>query len=360
MSTRERIMAVYRGQQPDRPACGIYNSYLRYGTVGRRARALGMGILHFEPVISLLAPPWHIKPGYVSEVKGATLDVRIHWDKGERIETRTFSTPVGSVTQVIGQDPVYGSDWIKRHYICEPDDYRVMQYVVENSVFAAREGTVRARMRDLGEDGVVLGRLDRVPYQKLLIELAGPERLMLDLYDNPDPILELMAAMAERLDEQFLQALDSDVDVIWQPDNVTSGMTPPRVFERHVQPIYERRGELCRQAGKVYAVHLDGRLGGLKHHIAACPFDVVESFSFREMAGDVTVSEAHTIWPDKVLCPNFPASLAERPQDEIEEFLAGVHSEMAGEPYMMQISEDIPPGSYGYLVPILSQAMLAL
>jgi len=44
----------------------------------------------------------------------------------------------------------------------------------------------------------VLGRLDRCPFQKLLIELAGPERFLLDLSDAPELVNGLIEAMDAR------------------------------------------------------------------------------------------------------------------------------------------------------------------
>jgi hypothetical protein len=235
-----------------------------------------------------------------------------------------------------------------------------MQYVVENTVFAPRPQAIAQRIADLGGDGVVLGRVDRTPYQKLLIELTGPDRLFMDLSDEPRPVLDLMAAMTARLDEQFELALLTDAEVIWQLDNVTSDMTPPDYFRRFVLPIYERHGEACRRAGKVYAVHLDGRLAALKDLIAASPFDVVESFSLAEMAGDVSVAEALALWPDKVPCPNFPASLAGRSHEEIDARLRALAAEFAGRPFMVQLSEDIPLDSYASVLPALVESLAAI
>ena len=56
-----------------------------------------------------------------------------------------------------------------------------MKYIVENIELSSNEEIFRKRMEDLGEDGVVLGRLARTPYQKLMLELAGGETYLMDL-----------------------------------------------------------------------------------------------------------------------------------------------------------------------------------
>ena len=356
MTIRQRMMAVLRNTQPDQVPVAIYNRYHRSGEIERTARNNGLGIMYFEPPVSLLAPPWHLHPGYLSEVKGASFHVDFTWEEGGQVETRTYRTPVGSVSQRIVKDPSYGSDWISQHYIKAPQDYEVMRYIVESTVFQKRDAAIRQQISDLGEDGIVLGRVDRLPFQKLLIELAGPERLFIDLADNPGPVEELLEAMNFRLQEQFTLALESEAEVIWQPDNVTADMTNPRYFGKYLSPLYQRFGNACRQAGKVYAVHMDGRLAALKALVAASPIDVIESFSLGEMGGNITTAEALATWPGKVLCPNFPASLAEDTQEEIARYLKGVIADFGGHPFILQISEDIPLNSYERVLPAVCLA----
>ena len=139
MTIRERIMSVYRSQVPDRIPVGIYSRYHRSGEVERQARMKGLGILDFHPLVSLLAPPWHVKPGYLSEVKNTKFHIEISWIEGRAVEMRTMETPIGTISQTSVKDPAYGSDWIKKHYLETPDDYRVMIYVIENTVFRSQE-----------------------------------------------------------------------------------------------------------------------------------------------------------------------------------------------------------------------------
>ncbi|MCF8226242.1 MAG: hypothetical protein K9J30_10220 [Bacteroidales bacterium] len=355
MTIKERILSVYNNQTPDQIPVSIYNRYHRYGEIERAARNNGLGILDFFPVVSLLAPPWHVKPGYVSEVRNSSFDVKIVWNKGQKTEVRTIETPVGSISQHVIQDPSYGSDWIKKQYLEKPEDYKTMQYIMENTIFVRQENSIRQRIQDMGEDGVVLGRVDRSPYQKLIIELANPEEFILELYTNPAPIEELMEVIDLKCDEQFKLAMESEVEVIWQPDNVSADMTPPEIYEKYVLPFYTKHGEACRKAGKPYLVHIDGRAAGIKELIARSPFNVIESFSFSEMAGDVSVEEGLKIWPDKVLCPNFPASMVYENEKTILDYLERRKSEFGGKPFMIQISEDIPLDKYLHLLPIITQ-----
>ena len=354
MTPRERILSLYRHEIPDRVPVSIYASYLRNGRVEREARNRGLGILSIYPAVSFLAPPWHTHPGYISEVRDAELQIRYSWEAGRRVEQRTYETPVGTISQRIVQEPSYGSDWILEHYIKDRDDYRIVQYIVEHTVFRSHEKAVRRIIDDLGEDGVLLGRIDRSPYQKLLIELAGPERFLLDLHADPDPALELMQSMDKRLEEQFALALESPAEIVFQPENLTSDLTPPDRYQQFLLPLFHEKGAQCSRAGKVFSVHMDGKLRALRRLVAESPFDVMDSFSLPEMSGDVRVQEALAAWPGKLLCPNFPTVLCNAAQGEIHRFFEALWRDFGkSSPFMLQLSEDFPLESFDRILPLL-------
>ncbi|MGO9897922.1 MAG: hypothetical protein ACLPX8_27360, partial [Bryobacteraceae bacterium] len=143
IAARERLLAVYHKQPVDGVPVGIYTRYLPRGTSEREARNFGLGILDFHPVASLIAPPWHTHAGYVSEVRGADLQVRFAFENGERVEVRTYDTPVGSVCQRIRTDPSYGSDWISKYYIQTREDYRVLAYLARHTILRKNEASLR-------------------------------------------------------------------------------------------------------------------------------------------------------------------------------------------------------------------------
>ena len=342
MTIRERMLAVYHNQPTDRTAIGIYSRYLPRGSAERAFRARGLGIIDYYPLTSMLAPPWHNYSGYISEVKNVDLDIKYVWEQGHLYERRTCKTPFGEVYAEIGQSAGAGSEHIRRYYIKNLEDYKILQYIVENTVIKSNENTILQKKHDLGEDGVLLGRLDRSPYQKLLIELAGAEKFLVDLYTDPDPVLELMHAMETKMDELFDFAAASSADVIWQPENVTSDMTPPDNFEKFCMPFYNKRGKILRQVGKPYVFHLDGKIKAIKDHLNHTDFDVIESMSLPQIGGDYTFNEARNAFPGKAILPNFPSNLCCESDETIEQYLRKFKAEVQDAPCMLQISEDIP------------------
>jgi uroporphyrinogen-III decarboxylase len=146
--------------------------------------------------------------------------------------------------------------------------------------------------------------------------------------------------------------------VIWQPDNVTADMTPPPAYRKYCLPYYAKHGKQLHEAGKRYVVHMDGRLGPLRPWIAQSEFDAVESFSQAGMGGDLSLAEAIAAWPDKVVLPNLPATLCEEPEERIVAVLGRLLEEGGNQrPWMLQISEDIPPSQWQRVLPIVCRVM---
>lgn len=344
LSPRRLLEEAYRGNWTGRIPFGIYSRYLKRGARERGWRASGLGIIDYAPVASFASPPWHQYDEFLSPVEGADLSIRKYWENGILIERRIFDTPRGSVYQETAKDGGgTGSEHIRRHFVRTKEDYGILRYLAEKSVILDRSASVVERQDELGEDGVVLARLDRTPYQKCLIELAGPERFLMDFHDDPEPILELMRALERKSDDAFFRTLDSAVEFIWQPDNVTVDMTPPSAFGSYLCPLYARRASLAEQAGKRYLVHMDGRLKALAGLIAASGIHAVESFTLPAMGGDLTLREARALFPVAIPHPNVPSNWALLGQGELEAALEGLVDELKGTPSILQVSEDIPP-----------------
>lgn len=352
------MLNAYFGRPGETLPLGIYARYLPRGDAERAARDSGLGIIDYYPVVGMLAPPWHILPGFLSEVEGAEFSVTTAWRDGKPTEVRAYGTGAGTVSQHVERDPGgIGSEHISKHYITSPEDYRTMTSVVKNTVLAGNEQSFRARESDLGEDGVVMARLDRSPYQKCLIELVGQERFLLDLYDDPEPALELMAAMEKKLDESFAMALDSSAQILWQPDNVTVDMTPPPAFEEHLLPFYQKRSRLAKQAGKVYVVHMDGRVRPLRELIERSGIHVLESVSIDEMGGDLAPGEMGTFFDSVSVFPNFPSNWCLKPDAELERLARSFAEDLVGRPCILQFSEDIPMSEWKRVYPLAARVV---
>jgi hypothetical protein len=99
----------------------------------------------------------------------------------------------------------------------------------------------QTKAADLGDDGVVLGRVDRALPEAA--DRAGRAGAFPDgSHTEPDPAVSLLEAMERRMDEAFEMIMDSPAEVIWQPDNITADMTPPKA--KKIPPAVLRKKRL--------------------------------------------------------------------------------------------------------------------
>ncbi len=344
MTVKERITAVYRGETVDRMPVAAYTRYIPRSYTERIARNAGLGIIDYVPVFSMLNPPWHMLDGYLSEMRGGEAGVAYRWEKGKRIERRRFSANGKALYADIERDAGgAGSEHILKRYVTSPEDYDALRRIVENSVSHDNTALFHERARDLGEDGVVLARLDRSPFQKLLIELVGPDQLFFDLADDPDTLEELMSLMEEKEYEIAERTFASDAEVIWLPDNITSEMTTPKLFNQYCLPYYRRLAALSYDTGKPLLVHFDGKVKALATLINSCGISAIDSLSLPEMSGDVTLPEARALFPGLGLLFNFPSNKSLDGEEEIIGWVRRFAQEAKQNmPCMLQLSEDVP------------------
>ena len=357
MTIKERMMSVYRNEMPDKPAVGIYTRYLPRGSMERKARNDGLGIIAYVPLTTQIGPPWHMLDGFLSEVRNAELSSEYFFKNKTLYERRTYHTPAGDVSAKIGKSAGEGSEHIAKYYIGRTEDYRVMDFIVRNTVLSPNRELFLRTKRELGEDGVVMGRMDRTPYQKLLIELVGAERFLMDLFDESEIVEDLLETMGKRYHEQIEMAMDSETEIVWLPDNVTADMTPPGNYEKYLMPHYQYCVKCAKEAGKLVVAHYDGKIRPLSQFINEIGFDAIESVSDPIIGGDMTFAEAVAAFPGKVILPNFPSNLSEAPKEKIRDFIGLLKEQALGVPLMLQISEDLAENSYERVIPAIMEAM---
>ena len=361
MTYKDKLLAVYKHQNSGSIPWAAYGGFLLpCGENERYLRNAGCGWIHWTPVCSWLPPGMGHMNGWIleSEVKNVDTSIRFVWRDGKRAIRRTYETPVGTIYEELEQEPGYHSNWVKKFMIEKHEHYEVVKYIVENTLFRECYGDFEEARDNLGTDGVELAVCDRSPFQKLLLEICGTEQLTFDLTDRPDIVEDLLSAMARKQDEAFSIIADSPAEVVWMVDNVTGDITTPGVFDKYCMPFYNRQCDLLHSRDKILAVHFDGRLKPLKTLIDSTNIDVIESFSFREMGGDMTIEEADAAWPDKSIVANIPSFLCNRGEREIRIYLEDLLTRVSPRKnFMLELSENFPPPELRRVLPILADVM---
>lgn len=360
MTLREKMLAVYQKRSRGKIPWASYVFYLPQGRVERELRNNGCGLIGWSPVSTLLPPAMANIGGWIyeSEIKDVEVTIKTVWENNHKVTIRTYDTPLGAVFEKITEDPGYHSYWIKKFLIESHRDYEIVKFIVENTIYHENYDSFMRAQEHLGDDGVPLALADKSPWQKMLIEVAGVERLSYDFHDNRSLVEDLLSVMEKKLDELYRIYAESPAEIIWIPDNLTGNLTEPKIFEKYCLPFYNRQAKLVHEKNKILMVHMDGKLKCLKDLIRKTHIDVIESFTLPEAGGDLSIEEASNAWRDKSIIANLPAFLCFKEEKAVREYLEKLLIKVSPRKnFMLEISEDLPYPFWRKTLPVVADVM---
>ncbi len=340
MTRRQRILAASRGQPPDRVPFFHFWRHSQIGWAERECRNRGMGMC------------W-MRPAYTEHVEGVdVVEQPVRSERGSVVR-RTYHTPVGSVFTEERREPGTGqwhgqrswrdvSPWTTQRLIKGPEDYPVVQYMVEHTTYVADYFPIEQATDWLGEEGLVITALPHSPMQTLMIDWVGSEggRFYYHYADYPDLVEGLYHALCVSRRPAHEIAAQAPAEIVLCGDNLDGFLVTPHLFERYFMPVWAEQAELLHAQGKLMAVHMDGRLRVLKDLIAQTDVDIVEALHPPPM-GDLPISEALATWPSKALWIGFPGSIYTLGPEETRRYtLDLLHDVAPGERVVVEMSTE--------------------
>jgi len=311
MSNRERILAALRREPVDKIPFMHWWRHFPRGTVEREVRNRGMGLC-----VSL--------PFYIESRPNVEVVQRSEYTGGRRVVRFTYHTPLGSVSELLRVGVGWGSGIMGRDFrgitpwrispeeegrmIKKPEDYDIVEFMIEDTRYKPYYEALKDFQGYLGEDGIVTTNLPYSPFQKIAIDFVGQARLYIDYTKHRKKVESLYQTLVEKYRELYPLAIDAPVDYVNYGDNIDGVLVSPRFFERYCTPNYNEAARVLHPSGKVLGSHMDGRLRSLAESIAKTELDVIEAFTPPPM-GDLPVSEALSLWKEKVLWINYPSSV---------------------------------------------------
>lgn len=281
------------------------------GEVEREVRSRGMGLCISLPFCLASSP--NVEVVQTTELTGEVKALKCTYHTPAGSVSELFKPGIGSGQGISGRDfkgltpwrvsPEQGGRLIKR-----PEDYDVARFIVEDTRYRPYYEALKDFQSYLGEDGIVVAGLPHSPFQMLLIDWVGPVKLYMDYARHREKVEALYAALVENYRLMYLLAADAPVEYIGYGDNIDGVLVNPRLFERYYAPNYNELADLVHAQAKVLGCHMDGRLRVLAEAIAKTRLDVIEAFTPPPM-GDLPIEEALSLWKDKVLWVNYPASV---------------------------------------------------
>jgi len=346
MTPRERILTILKGEQPDQvPWCGDLdywaNSLIKRGLKPE-------GFVGSDDYIQ-----WHRDLGIGFYLQGYFPYKQIYdncevreWQEDTK-HYKEIGTPLGSVRECWEYIPTSFSEGPIEHFMKSENDIPVMKYIYENTRFEPDYDYALQRLKQVGDQGVVLCYLPKSPFMHLLALEAGVVAVTMAALTMPDEFLDLLKTMKKAFDQAAQIAVDSPAEVLMIPENLSSEMVGPDFFQLYMQDYQVEWTTKIKAKGKYSFIHIDGTLGGLIQQEAQVGFTVLEALTpypvgdlkWEDLAG--ICGESNSILWGGIPGVYFTAIVSDAEFDRHVKHLLTI---MTREPrYVMGVADQVPP-----------------
>jgi hypothetical protein len=365
MTERDRLLAVYRGETPDRVPFFLDLSHWFYH---RFQLPFDLSTPVYEPEHELLA--YHKKIGagfaipnrisyldsiYPPEViSGVTKQIT---PQGTEL-TWTLETPLGTIRRKRLWQPVSYSWSISEWGVRTERDLRVLGYALSRLEFRPAWDRYHRMREAAGDLGVPYLSLSYSAMGHLLSYWMGVERTIFAAADMPAVLTEVIS----EINSNLLRAVDllctGPAEVVLLGDNFSSDVQPPRFFRRWSAGFYREAFDRLHAAGKRCAVHVDGRLSGLLGEFARLGADCIDAVTPAPM-GDLTPAECRAqAGPDLILSGGVPPPLWVEPatdDDFRRAVLAWLEIRKLSPRLVAAAGDQVPPGAPAHRIGMMRE-----
>jgi uroporphyrinogen-III decarboxylase len=190
--------------------------------------------------------------------------------------------------------------YIVEHLLKDDNDFAVVKWIINHSEIVADYDGFKAKEDLAGDLGFTIGMMERVPFQRILLDFMGEEQTIYSMMDSPDDFQYLLDILTEQGREMVELALASSALMLEFTDNVEGSITSPTLFQNYCMPFMQECADRIHAQGRYLGSHMDGNMEPLLHLIPECGVDVVESFSPAPLTR-LTFEDAWKAWRGKVL-----------------------------------------------------------
>lgn len=340
MTSRERLLAVLQGESPDRiPWSPLIEGYYIAG-LPQKTTDMEAAVEIGADVMLRKIPVWARSVFLPHELPGKSGDDTplIPPSAGISATTellgdtifRTYRTPIGALTErwrITESSPYI--PFPLEYLIKQPEDIRVYMYLVEHEEFAPHYDTYNRLDSELGDHGIITTVGPHTPVQHLLLIHMGIETFYYMLASHRDDVNDMMDLMHERNKEVYEIIGESPVEVAIEYENTGTSYVSPQVYEELEMPPMDEYADMVHAAGKVFLVHMCGRLRQLAKLIASGRQDGCIDIA-PPPTGDWTLADAKQAWPGKVISGGLDTiTLSEGPLERVVEHVKDVLDSIA-------------------------------
>ncbi len=289
----------------------------------------GEGAVHAQ-MLGGFVPPVETKAGF---------------EDGRLVET--IITPVGTLTGKWGfTDRVGIIPHATKHLVNNYEELKIFHWAVDHlktEPAAPLYDLFIAADNKIGEDGIATTSFSNSPIMFLIEMVWGLENTYYLLHDHPEEVKDILDKLHASVKLNLEVVAQSPAKVVIQYENTSSTLLSPTIFREHVLPYFNEYAEILRGAGKIYLVHMCGRLNAFKEDLAGAEFSGIIDIP-PQPTGDFPLDVAAASLPDKIVIGGVDPTTFISPDSKfVEEEVAGLIQRLKPFKGVMLGSADVTP-----------------
>ena len=281
----------------------------------RRGQFRGMGL---QDIQGWIGSDKHI--GIASCVREQRVKTSVELDASDHVRRTIYRTFYGE-TQLICRFDTPSQSWHPVEFpVKGVEDIKLMTEIYEDATAVlARDDLAQAkeRAREIGQDALVVTSIGESPLMYWVEWLAGVQGAHYLMWDHPNEVEALFAALHRLLMEKArLLAESTPADALYMIENTSTTLISPEQYQRYCRRHISAYGEIVHDAGKPLLLHMCGHLKALLPILAELPARGFEAFTSPPL-GNTRLVDGRTRCPDTCLIGGTNATLWTRSSDEI-------------------------------------------
>lgn len=356
MTPRERILAVYNGETPDRVP---YMLDLSHYYLHKYNLPWDLCNGYPKPDTGLMDFTKKMGAAFYCPQQTHFWDVTLGEDVKSTAQTRVvdgvpeivwrFETPVGSIERIRVWEQGSYSWAIKKWGVTDEKDLEVLAYAMSSRRYRAIPQNYKDWADYIGQDGLVYLNSGYSAMGYLLNYWMGVENTVYASYDFEDELEDCVRRINDNNLQQIeMMASQFDAPVIIMGDNFSSDVQSPNFFARWSRDYYAKAYEIIHSYGKKVAVHVDGKLKGAIKMMKDIGVDCIDAVTPGSVGGYTPMQAREEAGHDLILSGGIPNELW-YDYSELSDFEKAVTDWLAlkevSPALIMAAGDQVPPGA---------------
>ena len=320
MTSKERIMAVLKGKEPDRlPWAPLMDEYYT------KSLAINGKIPDTVDVAREIGAD--IMERHVQTYNVIENNIERKFERNGDKELETIITPVGILKQHYSYSGETRFD--RGHRVNTLEDIKVLQYIFENTNYELMPKSFLERQAYIKDDGIATVTVNSSPIEVLTQGPMGLENFTYNLYDNEKEVKELMEVIYNTNLKQLKKLIESPAEVIINYEDTSTTVLSDKWYKEFVSGYINECADLVHKSGKIYITHMCGKLKGFVNIIKNDRMDGIDSVC-PPTTGDLWAHEALESFNGKFIIGGIePSALKRMTVDETEKYVMKILKEVA-------------------------------